>query len=100
LPAHSHATCAVERVSYIAGHVKNEEKKKEERRIIEQARRRSGIFPDGALIDHESPDWLIQSAGVAIEVSKLLRPKQWDEAFSGAQLSSFQLDVVEHAKRF
>ena len=77
----------------------NQAKKKEERSLIEEARRRSTIFPPGELTPHESPDWLIPSALVAIEVSKLLRPKCEDE-FSGAQLHSFQREVVERGRQF
>ena len=80
-------------------HMSRDEKKRGERWLIEEARRRSTIFPAGDLTIYESPDWLIQSAFVGIEVSELLRPRR-AEQFSGAQLHSFQSDVVKRAWRF
>jgi hypothetical protein len=73
------------------------EKKRRERALIESARARSDFFPAGELSPFESPDWLIRDADLGIEVSDLLRPKG-NNLFSGAQLSSFQAEVVERAR--
>ena len=75
-----------------------EKQKEDERRFIEQARQRSTLFPAGELSRYESPDWLIQSASLGIEVRLLLPPKQGN-LFSGPQLYRFQNDVVARAKR-
>jgi len=75
-----------------------DEKKKVERWQIEEARRRSPLFPAGELSPYESPDWLIRDASVGIEVSELLPPKG-ENLFSGAQLFSFQREVVANAQR-
>jgi hypothetical protein len=74
------------------------EKKRFERCLVEQARRRTTLFPAGELSESESPDWLIGDASLGIEVSDVLPPKG-NNQFSGAQLSSFQRDVVEIARR-
>jgi hypothetical protein len=74
------------------------DKKRGERWLIEEARRRSDFFPSGELTPFESPDWLIADASLGIEVSDLLRPKGGN-LFSGAQLSSFQAEVVAKARR-
>lgn len=74
-------------------------KKERERWLIEQARQRCpGMFPLGELLPSESPDWLIPSAQLGIEVSTLLPPVSPGK-FSGPQLSSFQLGVVQAAQR-
>jgi hypothetical protein len=77
--------------------MKQADKKEKERRIIEEARRRSPIFARGPLSSFESPDWLIVDAAVGIEVTDLLRPRG-SNVFSGAQLASFQTEVVERAR--
>jgi hypothetical protein len=74
------------------------EKKRSERCLIEEARRRTALFPVGELAEYESPDWLIGDASLGIEVSDVLPPKG-NNQFSGAQLSSFQGNVVEMARR-
>ena len=73
-------------------------KKHRERWLIEEARRRSDVFPPGELSPFESPDWLIRDGSLGIEVSDLLRPKGGN-LFSGAQLSSFQAEVVARARQ-
>ena len=74
------------------------DKKRGEHWLIEYARRRSDFFPPGELSPFESPDWLIRDASLGIEVSDLLRP-QGCNLFSGAQLSSFQSEVVAKARQ-
>jgi hypothetical protein len=74
------------------------EKKQVERRLIEEARRRTNLLPNGTLSEYESPDWLIPDSSLAIEVSAVLPPKG-DNLFSGAQLSSWQIDVVARAQQ-
>jgi hypothetical protein len=73
---------------------KDAKKKERERRIIEVARQRSGYFPQGELFPSESPDWLIPSASLGIEVSELLPRKAAGARFSGPQVSSFQESVI------
>lgn len=74
------------------------EKKQSERWLIEEARRRTDLFPAGELAEYESPDWLIRDAALGIEVSDVL-PGKCNQRFSGAQLSSFQSEVVGTARR-
>src|SRR5262245_35795968 len=74
-------------------------KKEIERHIIEAARRHSSFFPSGELVPDESPDWLIPSASVGIEVSELLPEKPDGALFSAPQLAVFQNRVVQTAER-
>jgi len=76
----------------------NRDKKIEERQLVEEARRRTTLFPPGALSPSESPDWLIRDGCLGIEVSTLQRPKGGHH-FSGSQLSSFQAEVVAKARQ-
>jgi len=77
--------------------VSTKDKKASERWLIEEARRRSTIFPAGELSASESPDWLIADAHLGIEVTDLLAPKG-SNLFSGTQLSAFQAEVVRQAR--
>jgi hypothetical protein len=77
--------------------MENRNKKLSERWLIEEARRRSTIFPPGELSAFESPDWLIRDAFLGIEVTDLLPPKR-NSLYSGAQLSAFQAEIVQRAR--
>jgi hypothetical protein len=74
-------------------------RKQGERSLIEEARRRSSVFPPAPLSAFESPDWLISDAALGIEVSDVM-PNKGENLFSGAQLSSFQANVVETARQY
>jgi hypothetical protein len=76
-----------------------DEKKSAERWQIEEARRRSKLFPAGELSPYESPDWLIRDASIGVEVSELLPPKGTN-LFSGAQILSFQHEIVANAQQY
>jgi hypothetical protein len=67
---------------------------------VEESRRRSTLFPTEKLTCFESPDWVITTASLGIEVSELLPEKQEGAAYSGPQVSTFQKGVVSKAEQF
>ena len=74
------------------------DKKARERHLVRHAQKIGAGFPQGTLIDHERPDFLIAGGAVGIEVTELFHPAVPND-FSTKQIERCQRDVMLLARR-